>query len=362
MKIKTLSFFLLFLCQSSFADNIGIVVSTQGEVLKKEGKLFFHELVAGSFVPVNPFSQYKGPDIEQKAQAQFQEKPEPIVAKPGQSITRNSIYVTSPNGYIRFLLEDDSIIDLGPNTIFSFQNFEMNSQERHIRHRLLSGKVRILVVRKLEGRSTYELATPGALVSVRGTDFIVHTELQDGFAAETTVLGVRGQVTVDLARNIKAGEVYHQQVVVNTYSALKVESAEGYAMEFELEDKIEPSRLGALWDIHAPWTDPMATGTGKPLLLSQLPGTGIKRLDRAPILPKVESTGVVAELEKEHPLNQLGGIQSSGNFILPHDITPHLSRINAWMGPYLENLARSPQDRLPYEKLRLSSPLLVPTR
>lgn len=339
------------------AESVGTVVATQGDAWNKSGKILFHELEPGSFVPVNPFSQYKGPTIEQKAQVIFDENIESVKITAASTVVEGQLIQTSQTGFVRILFYDDSIIDLGPNSIFLVHSFKQDQKERHIRFKLLEGKIRVLVTRKLEGRSTYEISTPGVLVSVRGTDFIVHTTLQPQSTAKTTIIGVRGQVTCDLARSARKGEVYHQQVVVNTYSSLYVKSADGFAVNYDLDDHLSGPELGDLWDEHAPYTDPSAVNLGRHPKPSELPGTGLVRTDTKTAPPSLEkATGRVAELEKIHPQNDWGGIQASGNFSLPSDISRIWVSPILQSGPYAQLPGLDPTNRPPHALLQTFSP------
>ncbi len=341
------------------ADSVATVMLHQGPVEAGAGKLFFSELEPGGAVKVNDFSQYRGPEKEKKAAARWDQGTTPRPLTVGEALAAGEVIHTGALGWARVILKDDSLIDLGPDTDFSVHGFEMSGKERHVRLRLLSGKARILVVRKLEGRSTFYVTTPGVLVTVRGTDFAVHTDLS-GDEAVTHVLGIRGQVTCDLARNIKKGEVYHQPVIVNTYSLLSVRSVEGYALSFDLEDKLSGGAYSSAMDEHAPLTDPMISPLGRHPLVSELPGTGIRRGNGAAPAqaPAAPSQNLARELEAEHPHTTIGGISPSGNFDAPQELHQDWNAVNQRLGPYTRALGTGGVDRLPYEALRAATPSL----
>ena len=355
----------LLLPAVAFADALGTIAFLEGPVAAQTGEIFFTELVPGDAVKVNRFSQYRGTEEEKAATVKWDDKTgERRQLKAGEAIPAvGEVIETGPLGYVRLYFKDDSIIDLGPGTVFAVQQFQMGEKERHITLRLLKGRIRVLVVRKLEGRSTYQVTTPGALISVRGTDFAVHTDLGGG-EARTWVLGIRGQVTVDLARSHKKGEVYQQPVVVNTYSLLSSKSAEGYSLEFDLQDRMAMADYSDAMDRHAPLLDPQASLISAHLGPDRLPGTGISRSDRPKPKPDLlpAEAGLAAELEKEHTGTDLGGYEPSGNFTFPAYIERDLQLVNHRLGPYVSEFCGDRADRLPYEQLRLFSPAMVPVR
>lgn len=354
----------LLLSSPARADSLGTIAFKEGPVEAQAGELFFSELIAGDAVKVNRFSQYRGTDEEKQAAVKWNEREPRRPLKAGEDVPAvGEVLETGPLGWARLYFKDDSIVDLGPNTLFAVQQFQMGDKERHITLRLLKGRIRVLVVRKLEGRSTYQVTTPGALISVRGTDFAVHTDLT-GDQARTWVLGIRGQVTVDLARSHKKGEVYHQPIIVNTYSLLSVRSAGGYTLGFELDDKMPMGRYSDAMDSHAPLADPAASFMKAHIGPDRLPGTGVARSDRPKPKPELlpEDAGLAAELEKEHDYADVGGYEPSGNFTFPTYLERSQLLVNHRLGPYMTEFRGDRADRLPYEVLRLFAPGMVPTR
>jgi hypothetical protein len=327
-----LGFFLILFIQSSIfsavtygqeQQSLGQVVLVEGSPQAVAGRLLFLELDPGSRVKVNLFSQYRGSTEEKTAKAEVRSGAQYRLLKPGDALPGiGEIIDTGDGGQIRLLFVDDSIVDLGPNTLFAVQKFDMADKERHIVLRILQGKARILVVRKLQGQSTYRVASPGVNTWVRGTDFAVHVDLGSSDRVLTHVLGIRGQVTVEFARNTKGGEVYHQPVVVNTYSLLSLQSAEGYVLSHSLNDRMPMSDYSSAIDTHTPLTDPLATPLGRSPRVGELLGAGDGY---------TESKEIVA-----------------------HDHRPLLH-----MAPYFKSLGPWFIQRPPTEILRISSPDMI---
>lgn len=90
----------------------------------------------------------------------------------GKTILKNDEINSGPRSYIKILMIDDTIIQLGSNSRFKFSKFKMRSKyDRDITYELLHGKMRGLFIRK-SPKKELTIKTPTAAMGVRGTKTI----------------------------------------------------------------------------------------------------------------------------------------------------------------------------------------------
>ena len=103
---------------------------------------------------------------------------------------------TGANGRGKVVFQDDSVLDLAPNTELAVEKQLFDPPTQHFQSllRLAKGKIRAWVSDYYhEPHARYEVETPTAVIGVRGTEFIV---LYDVATELTEVVGVDGQVDV----------------------------------------------------------------------------------------------------------------------------------------------------------------------
>lgn len=317
------TFVMQFGIASSFADpdtsRAFQVVGQQGKVHFTKGHLEFVNFKADDEPKTNTFGQYKGSTTETKAHIVFQET------------AAHELILTEKKSTLRLLLRDDSIIDVGPDTILEISEFNLAANLRNVTLRCLRGKLRILVTRKYEGQSTYRVETPGTTTWVRGTDFAVHVitpQESDTEPSQTFVLGIRGQVTTDLSRLANDGRVFLQTLIVNTYSLLSASTADGFTLKSTLQDHLESREYDRAYAEHSVLGDIHALPLGRPLEVADLPGTGVVS-GKARESTESFLNGLSHEddaLDKEHPLplqfQKVHGFQAD-NFTVPSDLDTH---------------------------------------
>jgi hypothetical protein len=94
----------------------------------------------------------------------------------GDKLYAGDRIVTAPDGALGITLRDDTLMSLGPKTVFVLEDFGFNesSGEGNVAVRVAKGTLRY--VSGLIGKHAPErqqVATPTATIGIRGTDFIV---------------------------------------------------------------------------------------------------------------------------------------------------------------------------------------------
>lgn len=294
------------------------VVGQTGALHFQKGHLEFANLKPDDAPKTNLFGQYKGTEEETLAKAVFQDT----------DVTE--VLITGKDSTARLLFKDDSIVDLGPETFLQVSQFELSPTFRNVTLRCLRGKLRILVTRKFEGKSTYRVETPGTTTWVRGTDFAVHAvtpEVAGKAPSQTFVLGIRGQVTTDLSRLTNDGRIFLQTLIINTYSLLSATSANGFILRQELSDHLEGKDYELAYAEHAVFSDIQALPLGHPVNIADLPGTGVgTQTEKTATMPNHGLSHEGDALDQEHPLPlafQKVRTSQSDNFTVPSDLDTH---------------------------------------
>jgi len=137
---------------------------------------------------VGTFSVIRG-----SVDALHEETTTPIAATKGMDAYMNDVIRTKRRSRARLSFTDGSILNMGANHMVNVKeySFDQEKNERHVIVSALRGSIRATVA-KFTGDSVFQVETPTAVVTVRGTDFIVVV----GPDGQTTVTVISGAVIV----------------------------------------------------------------------------------------------------------------------------------------------------------------------
>ena len=115
-------------------------------------------------------------------------RPEPVVK--GQSAFLHDVIRTKRRSRARLGFTDGSVLNMGSNQKIHVQEYAYNKKKetRHVIVETLRGSIRA-TVSKVTGDSVFQVKTPTAIISVRGTDFIVQVG-PDGMTTVTVISGI----------------------------------------------------------------------------------------------------------------------------------------------------------------------------
>jgi hypothetical protein len=177
--------------------------------------------------------------------------PQVRVLKPGDSIFREDVINTGSEGSVKILFSDQSIMDLGPSSLFKVDQFESGSdpKKRKVEMSLAYGRVRAAINQKVGSEGKFKIKTRAATMGVRGTEFYVMSDILSSIAGKeskgeaaasapkTQVLVTEGkvEVTTPKAAGPKAPErtlavLPGEKVTVSTPEASKPSSSEAVRM------------------------------------------------------------------------------------------------------------------------------------
>lgn len=117
--------------------------------------------------------------------------PTPAAVKRGQSIYEGDIIRTDKNSFARLLMEDKSLLDVGPSTYVNLAQYGVakNERKRSVGIKLILGRLWARVSEAFGDKSKFEITTANAVAGVRGTELIVDYG-KDGQSVVTVVHGL----------------------------------------------------------------------------------------------------------------------------------------------------------------------------
>ena len=191
--MKTLSCILSVLfCFSAYAQK-GMVVD------QKTGKITYSGIGTVSFVKGKVYRTKTKDKTSEEVGVDF-----PILEK--------DIIQTESKSIIKILMNDSTIITLGPNSHFNFKNYKSKSKnDRTASYDLKMGKARVEVpVKVAKGKLNFNTRTVS--LGVRGTEFLMHQEIdKDGNSREQIAL-LQGKLEVkregEKLKIMEAGDHY----------------------------------------------------------------------------------------------------------------------------------------------------------
>jgi len=114
----------------------------------------------------------------------------------GHGIKVKDIVKTTSGSFVKFKMIDDTIISIGPNSIFHFKNFIFKTKnDRNGTFDLLAGRIRINVRRK-SSKDSLKLNTRTIAMGVRGTEFLVNTKITPKGRSISEVALLKGSLSV----------------------------------------------------------------------------------------------------------------------------------------------------------------------
>lgn len=116
-----------------------------------------------------------------------------------QSVVIGEKIVTQSDGNVKVLLDDDSVLTIGPDTTIVINQNSVNNNQSQTEINVRKGWLRSVVAKKLHSNSYYRVVTPTAVAGVKGTDFKTHV-----FNATTTAFQTfQGLVSVATLGNLQ---------------------------------------------------------------------------------------------------------------------------------------------------------------
>jgi hypothetical protein len=107
-----------------------------------------------------------------KGDAQVKRSSEALVARSGMEIQEGDEVLTKPNSRVQVMLNDDTVVTIGADSSFSFEEFTQDGQDSKVAMRAKRGFFRSVTgkIGKL-APERFKVKTASATIGIRGTDF-----------------------------------------------------------------------------------------------------------------------------------------------------------------------------------------------
>lgn len=188
--------------------------------------------------------------------------------KIGSHIDEGNTVKCLKKSFIRLKMDDDTIINLGPESEIFFKSYREREGKRNNVARLIEGKMRVLVRRFATGREKIEFNTGLVSLGVRGTEFLVNAYPEGNVPINDTLL-LKGKLNVAGAGfegfEMKAGEYFNSQDLMrNGMSALKELSPNIIKSLLENDEELLPklSGFGAVSDLNRAFNESLGLAGG----------------------------------------------------------------------------------------------------
>lgn len=153
--------------------------------------------------------------------------------KPSDPVFLEDVINTDSNGSVKILFGDQSIMDLGPSSLFKVEEFKNSGEpsDRRVEMSLSYGKIRAAINQKIGPAGKFKIKTRAATMGVRGTEFYVMSDIEESVdvgresrsegaqsqasgAPKTQVVVTEGKVEVAAAKTTPSGTSFQKPVEV----------------------------------------------------------------------------------------------------------------------------------------------------
>lgn len=194
-------------------STLAIAAIAVGQVEMAKGKISYVHPKVGEVTKVNFFGQYRGPKSE-IASLIWEEQTRQTIT-PNRPIPAGTIIQTGKDGFLKLLLSEQTVIDVGPESTFSIRQ---PTVEHFWDIQIYTGVFRFIHPSSLNS-PTLKIITPNTELRVSEAEFLVIAEIPIGLPthdyAQTQVLSIHGQVKADILKQTNAGLVYVQPFVIS---------------------------------------------------------------------------------------------------------------------------------------------------
>jgi hypothetical protein len=135
--------------------------------------------------------------------------------KRGSSVFTGDVIETDANSKVKILLNDDSVLAIGPKSRVTVSDFALDSGGRDVRLQVLAGRFKIAIAKFFGAHSDYEIRTPTAVAGVRGTVLWGDTVL-DAICALEGNIEVRPRTGAGAPAQLSTGECVSQMAAGKT--------------------------------------------------------------------------------------------------------------------------------------------------
>ncbi|MBI2519168.1 MAG: FecR domain-containing protein [Bdellovibrio sp.] len=161
---------------------------------------------------------------------------------------------TAASSFIKMTLNDDTIIQLGPEASFKFSQHSTGNGLRQEVFELIKGKLRTAVHKEAKDGESIKFGTTSIALGVRGTEFLTNTYMVKG-KMTTDVLLLKGKIAADASQlgtsvktfDVSAGQYFntHQIAQDQGLQSIKTLSPEALQKILDTKDAFLPDLIDA---------------------------------------------------------------------------------------------------------------------
>ena len=135
--------------------------------------------------------------------------------KRGSNVFTGDVIETDANSKVKVLLNDDSVLAIGPKSRVNLGDFVLDSSGGSVRLHVLAGRFKIAIAKFFGAHTDYEIRTPTAIAGVRGTVLWGDTD-RDAICALEGNIEVRPRTGAGAPAQLSTGECVNQMAAGKT--------------------------------------------------------------------------------------------------------------------------------------------------
>ncbi|MEW6057248.1 MAG: FecR family protein [Bdellovibrionota bacterium] len=311
--------------QTALKPRIGTVALIEGEAVAQPGQVKLNLPDVGEDVIT----------VEQDATRKKHIKKSPLQAprlvvsnapsrklKANDPIFEGDLIQSDRNGRVKILFRDRSIMDLGPLSVIEVERFAVSSSGQNVKFNVLHGRIRNIVPQELKKNQRYEIATPSALIKVRGAEVVLKAAPVRDARSKLELTALHGRLSIDVIRHNPDGIVYYQPVAIGPGVSFSNESAGGIQSEMDVRPLSQMALREKAREL-SPAVNALATETRALIGPRQLPGTGLALITplHEPEDQEGKSQQIANTFDTDHPPLERRPASASGNFTTPREFS-----------------------------------------
>lgn len=128
-----------------------------------------------------------------------------VALKRNGKVYEKDLIITDDVGFVKILMNDDTVFDLGGTTKFSFDKFKLNSkngkeakEDRQAEYKFEYGKMRSIFTQKAKKEGDLKIKTPEVVMGIRGTEILADVYESTAGKLTTNIALVSGKLNIEM--------------------------------------------------------------------------------------------------------------------------------------------------------------------
>lgn len=122
-----------------------------------------------------------------------------VELKRNGKVFEKDLIITDETGFVKILMDDDTVFDLGGTTKFSFHTFKLqNKNDRKAQYIFEYGKMRSIFSQKAKNPGDLKIKTPVVVMGIRGTEILADVYESVEGKITTNIALVSGKLNIEM--------------------------------------------------------------------------------------------------------------------------------------------------------------------